>query len=113
MKKSKKATYVFQQDGAPAHTAKIVQEWMSANMNVWPKDFWPPQSPDLNPLDYSVWWQVEKNACKDRHPNIDALKDSVNKEWRRMHKDYIMKVCQGFRTRLEDVIKANGAQIHK
>ncbi|QQP58126.1 Transposable element tcb1 transposase [Caligus rogercresseyi] len=25
--------------------------------NFWPKDFWPPSSPDLNPLDF-FWWSV-------------------------------------------------------
>ena len=35
---AKKAYYVFQQDGAPAHTAKTVQ---NANMSFWPKDFDP------------------------------------------------------------------------
>ena len=33
--------YVFQQDGAPAHTSKVVQDWMSSNMTFWPKDFGP------------------------------------------------------------------------
>ena len=38
---TRNANYVFQQDGAPAHTANIVQEWLGSNMNFWPKDFWP------------------------------------------------------------------------
>ena len=41
------ANYLFQQDGAPAHTAKIVQEWLGSDMNFWPNDFWPLQRPDL------------------------------------------------------------------
>lgn len=47
--------YVFQQDGAPAHTSHLVQNWLSDNMNMfWSKEFCPPNSPDLNPLDYYV-----------------------------------------------------------
>ena len=49
---SRNANYVFQQDSAPANTAKIAQEWLGSNMNFWPKDFLPPQAPDLNPLNY-------------------------------------------------------------
>lgn len=42
----------FQQDGAPAHTAKIVQGWCKANFDYfWYKDYWPPSSRDCNPLD--------------------------------------------------------------
>ncbi|QQP34859.1 Putative transposable element [Caligus rogercresseyi] len=103
MKKSKKTNYIFQR-GAPAHTAKIVQGWMGDNMNFWSKDFWPPQSPDLNPLDYSIWSQVEKKTCQVRQPNIEALKNSVNQQWRIMRKDYIVNVCKGFRRRLEAAI---------
>uniref|UniRef100_A0A0K2T341 Uncharacterized protein n=1 Tax=Lepeophtheirus salmonis TaxID=72036 RepID=A0A0K2T341_LEPSM len=35
---SYKATYVFQQEGAPAHTAHIVQDWIGTYMNVWSKN---------------------------------------------------------------------------
>lgn len=52
---TKNADYVFQQDGDPAHTAKVVQDWLGSNMNFWSKDFWLPQLPNLNPLDYSEW----------------------------------------------------------
>ena len=31
--------YVFQQYGAPAHTFKKVQDWMSQNMTFWPPQF--------------------------------------------------------------------------
>ena len=45
--------YVFQQDGAPAHTSKVTQAWLSQNLpNFWRKEVWPPRSPDCNPLDY-------------------------------------------------------------
>lgn len=45
----------FQQDGAPAHTANEVQQWCEANFeHFWPKSFWPPSSPDCNPLDFAM-----------------------------------------------------------
>ncbi len=112
-KKSGKASYVFQQDDAPAHTAGIVQTWMEENMKFWPKNFWPPQSPDLNPLDYSIWWHVESKACRNCHSNIDSLKSSVEKEWRKMSKEYVTNVCTAFRGHLEAIIAANGVHIHK
>jgi len=107
----KKSDYVFQQDGAPAHTAKVVQKWMHDNMSFWPKTFWPPQSPDLNPLDYSIWTHVESKACKCRHSSVEDLKKAVNRSWASMRKAYIRKVCLGFRPRLERVINAEGGYI--
>ena len=48
--------FVFQQDGAPAHTARVTQDWLKTNCRDFiAKDEWPPNSPDLNPLDYHVW----------------------------------------------------------
>ena len=50
--------YIFQQDGAPAHTARATQNWLQTNYpDFIAKDQWPPNSPDLNPLDYHVWRQ--------------------------------------------------------
>ncbi len=86
---------------------------MAKNMNFWPKDFWPPQSPDLNPLDYSIWWQVESKACRVCHNSIADLKSSVEAEWEKMSKDYIINVCHTFRGHLEAVLAADGSQIHQ
>ena len=50
--------FIFQQDGAPAHTARATQDQdlLHANIDDFiAKDEWPPNSPDLNPLDYHVW----------------------------------------------------------
>ena len=42
--------YSFQQDGAPAHNAKMTQDWLKANVpEMWEKEIWPPSSPDCNP----------------------------------------------------------------
>ena len=41
--------FFFQQDGAPAHTAYIVQKYSKS------KSEWPPYSPDLNRLDYPLF----------------------------------------------------------
>ncbi len=46
---------VFQQDGAPSHTANLVQDYcQSMFSDFWPKDLWPPSSPDLNPMDFGI-----------------------------------------------------------
>ena len=66
--------YVFQQVGAPAHTSKRTQVWMDANLEaLWPKDMCPPQSPNPNPLDYSIWATVEDSVCKRLCPSVPAL----------------------------------------
>lgn len=106
--------YVFQQDGAPAHTSNRTQEWLNRNMaEFWSKEMWPPQSPDLNPLDYSVWANVEKDACKTSHTSVAALKRAITNCWKKMTVDYIVGTCNSFRHRLESVVRAKGGHIEK
>jgi len=48
--------FIFRQDGAPAHTAKLAQDCIATNCSEFiGKDEWPPNLPDLNSLDYHVW----------------------------------------------------------
>ena len=48
-------SFIFQQDGTPAHTSRATQSWLQANFPSFiSKEEWPPYSPDLNPMDYSV-----------------------------------------------------------
>jgi len=44
--------FIFQQDGAPAHTAHVAQDWCATNCTGFiSKNEWLPNSLDLNPLD--------------------------------------------------------------
>ena len=100
---------MFQQDGAPAHTATATQAYLGTALEAfWPKDYWPPSSPDCNPLDYSIWWHIESKACRRRHNSLISLKRAVNKAWRAMEKAYVVGACQAFRARLEKVVAAKG-----
>jgi len=42
----------------------------------WFKEFWSPNSPDLNPLDYYVWSVVER-VTNARHPNVMSLRTAI------------------------------------
>ena len=46
----------FQRDGTPAHRAtKTVQLLKKMTLDFIPPTMWPPNSSDLNPVDYAVW----------------------------------------------------------
>ncbi len=53
----KDADFIFQQDLAPAHTAKITKSWLNDH-GVGVLD-WPPNSPDLNPIE-DIWGIVKR-----------------------------------------------------
>ena len=47
--------YVFQQDGAPARRARDTVTMLQRETPEFiPPEIWPPNSPDLNPVDYSA-----------------------------------------------------------
>ncbi|KAI6653979.1 hypothetical protein LOD99_3155 [Oopsacas minuta] len=56
-----KEPFLFQQDGAPVHTSNISQNRLRENIpDFITKEEWPPSSPDLNPMDFSIWSILEK-----------------------------------------------------
>ena len=73
--------------------------------------FLPPQSPDLNPLDYKIWMQISSKTCKCRYNSIEDLKAAVNRTWCSMRKDYIPKVFKEFWLRLNAVVDMMGSHI--
>ena len=47
---------LFQQDGAPAHLSRHTVAYLRSNVpEFFEPENWPPNSRDLNPVDYAVW----------------------------------------------------------
>ena len=109
---SAREPFVFQQNGAPAHTSNLVQDWLRENLtrqgSFWPKEFWPPSSPDLNPCDYFLWGVLERKVHATHHPNLDSLRVSITENMADLDEDLVKKACSRFRPRLEAVIAAEG-----
>ena len=104
--------YCFQQDGAPAHTAKSVQEWCEENLpDFIPKDEWPPSSPDLNPLDFFVWGYMLQNLKTKKIHSLDSFKKAIMKIWDEIPMSHIRAACDSFFKRLELVRSNNGGTI--
>jgi len=38
---------------------------------------WPPNSPDLNPVDYKVWSVMQEKVCKGWINNVDELRSRI------------------------------------
>jgi hypothetical protein len=52
---------IFEQDGAPAHTALATHEWLQSNIpQFWDKGAWPPNSPDLSSTG-NIWAIINSN----------------------------------------------------
>lgn len=108
--------WTFQQDGAPSHKAKETQQWIAKNFPDWitvdispqrPGE-WPANSPDLNPMDYSIWSILESKACTKPHASIEALKTDLIKAWKEITMETINKAIDDFPKRLRACINVAG-----
>jgi len=60
---------------APAHRARdTVALLRKETPDFIPPDLWPPNSPNLNPVDYCVWSILKENVYGTRFANIYELK---------------------------------------
>ena len=94
-----------------AHLEKT-QSWCRENFLLfWDKETWPPSSPNLNPLDFSIWSMLKKDVCRSEKLSVDHLKKSLPKAWADIPQKKIRAAAEAFKSRLEKVIDANGGQI--
>ncbi|KAK0394707.1 hypothetical protein QR680_000887 [Steinernema hermaphroditum] len=89
----------LQQDWAPAHGAKKTLQWTFGLQN----------SPDLNPLDFSVWGIMEQKACAVKHKSVGSLKRALEKAWDEISPEMIAAILKNFRKRLDACIAARGS----
>lgn len=101
--------WIYQQDSAPAHSAKATQKWLEDHSPGFiTKDEWPPSSPDLNPLDYCVWGMLEARVNAKQHRSLAAMEAAIRREWDKMSMDVIRAAIDGWPGRLLSVVERNG-----
>ncbi len=100
------ADFIFQQDLAPAHTAKGTKSWFSDH-GVTVLD-WPANSPDLNPIE-NLWGIVKRKMRDTRPNNADELKATVKETWASIPPQQCHKLFTSMSSQIEAVIKAKGA----
>lgn len=70
--------WIFQQDGAPAHTANSVKNWFREHdIRILP---WCPRSPDLNPIE-NLWSYIDHKLLNYRITSVEHLKQVLHDEW--------------------------------
>jgi hypothetical protein len=86
---------------------KTAQEWLQVNCpEITKKGQWPPNSPDLNPLDYHVWGAMLELQPKPK--TIAELKDVLQLIWNNLPLKSINKATKNFTKRLKAWVNASG-----
>lgn len=100
--------YTFQHDNDPKHTANIVKSYLS-NSSIQVLS-WPPQSPDLNPIENL--WKIVKERCKDRKPkNLEEYSKILQTVWEGIEVQTLAKLVESMPKRCAEVIKNKGYPI--
>lgn len=99
--------WIFQQDSAPAHKSKLAQNWLQKNVPEFIAHMdWPSGSPDLNPLDYQLWTELEEAACSKPHTNLEALKSSIRKAAANLPLERVRAAIDQWPDRLRKCVRA-------
>lgn len=96
---------VLQQDNAPCHTCKVAKAFMaSKNMQVLP---WPPNSPDLNPIENL--WAILKEKVAQRSPTTKVeLKAILLEEWAKIPSELLTCLVHSMQKRINECLAAKG-----
>jgi len=99
--------YVFQDDNAPAHTARAVKQWKIDNLNETLP--WPAQGPDLNPIE-NLWDELDRRvrAHKPKPKNTRELFIVLREKWETIEISKINNLIESMPRRVTAVIKNQG-----
>ena len=99
--------FIFQEDNAPIHTAKVVKSWEEENeVNSLP---WPAQSADLNPIEH-LWDELERHvqAHKPLPKNRENLWEILQEEWSNIEVNKYQNLVNSMPHRISAVINNKG-----
>src|SRR5229473_1992456 len=98
---------IFQQDNDPKHTSKKAKKWMEDH-NISLLD-WPPQSPDLNPIEH-LWKHIKSELTKypTQPKGVWEIWERVAEVWDKIRPEVCQDLIESMPRRVQAVIKAKG-----
>ena len=109
------SSWWFMQDGAPSHTTEFVRSSLDSIFNgqviSLRGDYeWPPNSPDLNPMDFSVWGLLEDQVRSSNSATASDLKQLLTRSVNIFTPQLYLKIINSFRKRVDWCREQQGAQ---
>ena len=106
------SSWTLQQDNDPAHldAVGVVREWGEKNkshVRVLPN--WPPNSPDLNPIE-NVWGFVQAKVDALGCKSLEEFKNAVHEQWNAIPSSMLSNLFTSMKGRLASVVAEKGGK---
>lgn len=95
------------EDGAKPHTAEKCKK--AKESRTWIRIEWPPNSPDLNPIE-NIWRMIKQKIYQGRNrpKTIAELREAVRKAWEELSDEVIISEIQSMPWRIHECLNRNG-----
>jgi len=107
--------WVLQQDNDPTHrraTSKVLQAWNSSNKGqVDLLAAWPPNSPDLSPIE-NAWAYVQRKVNAAGCHNFEEFQQTLLREWSELPRSLIDSLMRSMPSRCAECIAKGGLKTH-
>lgn len=101
--------FCFQQDGAPAHTAKATITWLE-NKKVPRITNWPANSPDLNPIE-NLWGVMTVEVSRKAPSTKKELEKAIVSVFDATPQKTIDNLVKSFPNRLRTCVEVKGGKV--
>lgn len=112
---SRVADIIFQHDGAPPHRSQNIQQYLRQEFNTWIGHGgtveWPPRSPDLTPLDFSIWGIIKDDVYASGVHSLEELKARITRALNRISSQTLQKNQANIMKRVALCMNHNGATL--
>lgn len=101
--------YMYQQDNSPIHKSKKTLEYLN-NKNIKLLNNWPPNSPDLNPIE-NLWFLLKHKLLNDNITN-NNFDECIQLRLNEIKYEHIFNIISCMHLRICQVIQNNGDYIN-
>lgn len=106
--------FIFQQDNDPKHTSRYCQEYLERKQKdgVLQVMKWPPQSPDLNPIEL-LWDELDRRVRDLKPTSLPRLWECLKEAWDNIQPQTLQKLVERMPKICAAIIKAKGGHFQE